>query len=144
MNVLEVKDRVQRLLSDLVGPIEIDRDGDFTFTFESTRVWVAIYDWPEQEQVIVRVQGIPLWEVPGSPALFERVATDALDMRFGALSLFKREDGTYNLNFCHSLLGGTLDPDELKHALLAVAFTADRVDDEYQKEFGGKRWVDFG
>jgi hypothetical protein len=144
MGLLEVKDRVQRLLADLVGTVEIDREGDFMFSYESTRVFVTVSEWSETDLTTVSVLSIPLFEVPGSSELFERIATDARSMRFGTLSLFKREDGAYNVNFHHTLVGDTLDPDELKHAVSAVAYTADHIDDELQKEFGGKRWADLG
>jgi hypothetical protein len=145
MGVLEVKDKVQRMLTGMVGTLEIDPDGDFTFPYESTRVWVSVLPWDGQELTLVRVLSIPLWFIPGSPALFERVAIDANLMRFGALGLHKHEEaGTYNLNFSHTLIGETLDPEELGHAVGAVATTADQLDDEYLAAFGGKRWVDLG
>jgi hypothetical protein len=142
MGMLEVKDRVQRLLTDIVGTVQIDRDGDFTFEYESTRVFVGVHPWEGQDLTIVRVSSIPVWEMKGSPELFERVATEAGKLRFGALSLFKRDDGLYNLNLAHNLIGDTLDPDELKTAVLAVTFTSDDLDDEYSASFGGKRWAD--
>ena len=144
MGVLEVKDRVQRMLSEIVGVVQIDGDGDFTFSYESTRIWVSAYWWEPQELTVVNVYAIPLWNVPGSPEFFERITREAYDMRFGALSLYKREDGLYNVNFRHALVGETLDPEELKTAVLAVAYTADNLDDELQKEFGGQRWADLG
>lgn len=143
MGILEVKDRVQRMLSELIGRIEIDPDGDFTFSFESTRVFVLVRDWEATESVLVTVQAIFLWEVPGSPELFEFVATEAYDYRFGALCLYRREDGNFNANFKHTLIGDTLDPDEFKHALFSVTIAANALDDEMKEKFGGKRWEDF-
>lgn len=137
--MLEVKDRVQRMLVDLVGRVEVDSDGDFTFAFESTRVFVSVEEWIEDLSV-VRVVSIPVWEVPGSPELFQFVATKSF--RFGSLFLFEREDGTFNVNFSHQLIGDTLDPEELNHAVKAVTFTADQLDDEIKGQFGGKRWID--
>lgn len=139
MGMLEVKDRVQRMLVDLVGRVEVDSDGDFTFAFESTRVFVSVEEWID-DLSIVRVVSIPVWEVPGSPELYKYVATKGF--RFGSLRLFEREDGTFNVNFSHQLIGDTLDPEEFNHAVKAVTLTSDKLDDEIRDQFGGKRWID--
>lgn len=142
MGVLEVKDRVQRLLTQQMGRIEIDAEGDYTFAYESTRLHVSVYPWEGPDLTIVSVYSIVLWEVPGSPELFEYIATGAFDYRLGALSLYRRTDGTFNVNFSHRLIGETMDPEELKHTVGAVAVTADELDDEVKNRFGGKRWAD--
>lgn len=137
--MLEVKDRIQRMLVDLVGKVEIDSDSDFTFSFESTRVFVSVEEWVD-DLSIVRVVSIPVWEVPGSADLFKFVATRSF--RFGSLYLFDKEDGTFNVNFSHQMIGDTLDPEEFTHAVKAVTFTANELDDEIKDQFGGKRWID--
>lgn len=142
MGLLEVRDRVQRMLIDIVGPVGLDRDGDFTVDHESVHVWVMVRDWEEGESTTVEIRSIFLWGVAGTPELFEYIATEANTYRFGALGLFKRDDGTYNVSMSHTLLGDTLDPEELKHALLAVTFTVNGLDDELKERFGGDRWED--
>ena len=52
------------------------------------------------------------------------------------------EDGTISLMFRYALLADYLDEDELSTAMWSVIGTADELDDELQKQFGGKRWVD--
>ncbi len=42
----------------------------------------------------------------------------------------------------HTLLGDYLDEEELHNAVGAVVTTADRLDDELQSRFGGKRSED--
>jgi len=130
------------MLTDLVGRVEIDKDGDFTFAHESTRVFVAVRPWNNDTNVVVQFIAVTNCELQGSPELFEHIATQANHYLFGALSLFKREDGMYNANLKHTVLGDTLDPDEFKHGLLCVTATADKIDDEIQKRFGGKRMAD--
>jgi hypothetical protein len=44
--------------------------------------------------------------------------------------------------FRYALLADYLDEDELSTAMWSVIGTADELDDELQKQFGGKRWVD--
>jgi hypothetical protein len=53
------------------------------------------------------------------------------------------DDGrTGILGFEHAILGDHLDAPELHQAVAAVGFTADRLDDELQARFGGKRLAD--
>jgi hypothetical protein len=46
------------------------------------------------------------------------------------------------LRYKYVLLADFLDEDELSTALWAVIYTADELDDELQKQFGGKRYID--
>jgi hypothetical protein len=142
MALHDVKDRVERMLTDFVGMVQLHPDGHYTFDYNSVKVFVTVFDWPEANASCVRVHAVLLWEVPGSAELFEEIATSALNYRFGALSLFKCDDGSYNVNFGHTLLGDTLDPDELRHAVGAVAITADQLDDQLKAKYGGTRWAD--
>jgi len=53
------------------------------------------------------------------------------------------EDGsTARILFKHTLLGDYLDPDEIEAAVILVAFSADDIDDEIAKLFGGTRFSD--
>ena len=53
------------------------------------------------------------------------------------------EDGTSCfVAFDHTLLADYLDPEELVQAVVAVAVTADDVDDTVHDKFGGKRYTD--
>ena len=44
------------------------------------------------------------------------------------------------LGFSQRLLGDYLDEEELTHTVVAIAGTADILDDELQAKFGGKRF----
>ena len=60
------------------------------------------------------------------------------DMRFGAFGI----DDENDIFFKHSILGSTLDRDELKSSVLAVVMTADGCDDEIIRRWGGRRALD--
>lgn len=137
-NVLEVKDRVQRLLVDFVGPVQVDSDGDFTFRMGSARVFIRVVPHGRDAQnTVVSIMSPTNLRVPPSPELFRYVATTGYV--FGDLMAIEREDGVY-VHLSHNLLGDFLDPDELKWAVGAVASTADDVDDEIHDKFGGSRF----
>lgn len=134
--ILVVKEKVQRFLTELFGGIEIDKDGDFTFRHGSTRVWITLQPFRDT-QVVVKVSAIPLLEVTPTPELHEFVATKGT-YAFGHLSVSAPKDGKVALYFSHSLLGDYLDPEEFKVAVFMVASIAEHLDDELKKHFGGR------
>jgi hypothetical protein len=136
-DVAATRDRVQRMLADLFGRIEVDRDGDFTFRHGSTRVFISVGE-AFGEHTVVNVRAITNLRVPASPELFHYVATDN-HYTLGALRAHEGDEGVL-ISFRQTILGDTLDPDELQTAVLAVAFTADDVDDQIQQRFGGARF----
>lgn len=139
-NVLEVKDKVQRWLTEFLSRIEVDRDGNFTFQHGTSRVFVSVRDWAE-DHVVVRVYAPTNFDVPPSPELFRFVATNADSRIFGRLSATERDTGVM-IAFDHVLLGDTLDPDELRLAVIAVAGTAEGIDKEIRDKFGGRVFYD--
>jgi hypothetical protein len=60
------------------------------------------------------------------------------DFRFGAFGLDKDND----IFFEHSIVGSTMDKEELRASVMAVVTTADRFDDEIQRKWGGRRMTD--
>lgn len=136
---LEVKERVQQYLTDFIGAVEVDSDGDFTFPYGSTRVYVSVSDWLEN-RTAVRVYCFTNFNVPISRKLERYVATQAY--KFGAPRLRYNDDGTASVIFEYTVLGDHLDPDELRNAVTAVSVIGDELDDEIMDRFGGERWVD--
>lgn len=134
-DVLTVKDKVQRYLTDLVGRIEIDSDGDFTFRHGSARMFVSVGAIGKDNTVVAL--NVPLTlRVRPSAELFHFIATNADRYVFGHLSASERDDGVLVM-YSHSLLGDYLDAEELKWAVGAMATTADDLDNEIRDKFGG-------
>ena len=136
MNIVETRDRVRYILTDLLGTVEVDRDGEFSFRHDSARIFVGVR--PFDEGTVVEVRAYTNIGVPPSPELFEYVALNANAYVFGHLGAFEDGEGEIVVIFSHRLLGDYLDPEELKVAVAAVASTADEVDDEIQERFGGR------
>jgi hypothetical protein len=128
---------VQRMLTDLLGRVEVDADGDFSFRVESARVFIGVVPFPEKDTTIVNVFSHTNIDVPPTPELFRHIAVESDEWLFGHLGATE-EDGAVTVTFSHRLLGGFLDPEELEIAVLAVATTANRIDDEIQRRFGGR------
>ncbi len=136
VNVLEVKDRVQRYLAEVIGTVQIDKEGDFNFRHGSSQVYVRIKEWSDDSTIVYILSPVCM-EVPPSPELFQYIATNSDSYIFGHLSAQEKDDGVMVM-LTHNLLGEFLDQDELKWALYAIAKTADEIDDEIKEKFGGK------
>lgn len=132
--LLETKDKVQRLLTELLNNVQIDKDGRFHFRHESSHVFVRVREW--NENTLVDVFAPTNFSVPTSPELFKYLALNSDSYVFGHFGALETEKGV-NIIFTHTLLGDTLDPDELKWAVFGVAASADKVDDEIRTKFGG-------
>lgn len=133
--VAVVKEKVQRYLLEVLNTVSIDRDGDFTFRHGSTQLFISVQPFGDSS-ASVRIVAPIISEAPASPELFKFIACEG-SYRFGHLAC-QEQDGKVSILFNHSLLGDFLDPDELKLAVFLMARTADELDDEIVKKFGGR------
>ena len=151
-NYLVVKDKVQRFAKEVFNQVLIDDDGDLVIPYESTRVFISVgekevsadildfYNEHQLSHTSVEVWAPVIVDVKPTAALFEWVARDGQDYNYGGFRVLDYGDSkNVQLQFRVSLPGDSLDPGELKDALLAVALTADDMDDDLKKLFGGKR-----
>ena len=138
--LLLLKDKVQRYLTDLAGMIQIAPNGMFTLQMGSARVFIDCTAWRQTGKTLVSVQSPVLIDCVPSAELYEHIATHANDYLFGHLSADPQTDGSVIVMFTHTLLGDYLDPDELKTAVLGVLSTVDQIDEDMKARFGGKRF----
>jgi hypothetical protein len=147
MAVDVVTAKVQRMLVAEFSDVRLTKDGGFSLPMGSTTVFVEIKEWTKDQDGNDRSL-VYLWsplgrDVPISPELFEWAATDGRSKWFGGVAVQKHDDGkTAFVSYDHTLLGTTLDPDELTTAVQMVGWTADDLDDVVTTKFGGKRYSD--
>jgi len=152
-NLLVVKDKVQRYSRELYSDVRIDSDGDLRIPFEDTdvfiRVWERSFDSADQEKffdenqlskVLVNVWTYVLVDLPGSVDFFKWVAIQGQDFIIGHCVLVAADenDSSFRLIYANQIAGDTLDPGELKEALLAVEGTAADLMQQLKPKFGGK------
>jgi hypothetical protein len=142
----QVKNKVLRMLSSQFD-VRTDSDGDIVIKHESAICWVGATQWNnnnEGRDIVVTVTAPVLWEVKRSPKLFEYVATKGQKYMIGRMACNDHKDdlSLTNLFFEYNLLADNLDEPELINATLLILSTANNLDDELQKEFGGKRTSD--
>ena len=138
-DLLELRERVRYVLTDKLGSVEVDRDGDFSFPFESTRVFISVR--PFGAGAVIAIDAPVVFGAEPGPDLYEWVATHANDYVIGHLGCELQEEGALVL-VSHRLFGQFLNPEELLAAVAAVAATADKLDDELKARFGGERFAD--
>jgi hypothetical protein len=138
-DVIAVKDKVHRYITEVVGSVQIDSDGDFTFRTGSSQMWISVSKVERSgsyaEFVAVKVFANTNNRVPASPALYEYVATEGR-YRIGALRCVRKDDGV-RVWLEHTLMGTFLDPAELYVTINYIGEIADWVDDEIRRKFGG-------
>ena len=139
MDVVEqLREKVRGFLAEIVGAeaVGVDAQGSFSFQCGSTQVFVRVGE--DHSRTFVTVEAPVIIEAEPTEALYKYVATNNR-YRFGHFKAFEH-DGACSISFAHTLLGDYLDSEELKSAVAAVALIADRVDDELQDLFGGRRY----
>ncbi len=142
--------KVQRLLT---GPmnLRIQLMGEtigVSFTDSSTQVHIRIVDWGKNKdgepRTLVRITSPILRNVKPTPELYQYLAREAPQLWFGHVEVYDDAEnkGMLFMAMVHTLLGDFLDEEELRAAMFGVLGSADEIDDQLQKRFGGKRWVD--
>ncbi len=133
----ELREHVSGLLRATLGGHEVDAFGNITFTHEDARVFVTVAGSPVGPQV--GIFSVTNLDVPFSADLGHFLLTINHTLGFGAFSYEPEHQAVW---LRHTLLGGTLDLPELQTAVVAVATTAARLDDEIRERFGGRTFQD--
>lgn len=150
-NYLVVKDKVQRFAKQLFNIVELNDDGSLSVPYESTHVFIEVFDMTSDDAdfnafrrdndlsfTTVSVWAMVLMDVKPNNELYKWVAIDGQDYMLGGFKLVVLDDGLVNIVYRTALSGDNLDAGELKGALLAVATSADEMDETLKSRFGGK------
>lgn len=140
-DVAATRAKVQQYLTRNFSEVTVDSDGDYSLRKGSTRIFVSTRTHDDNDWTWVTLQVPLLLHVEETPAVFEYVALHSDDYIFGHLSA-TRSGEDLSIFFTHSLLGDYLDEDELVRAVGGMLFVADEIDDELEKQFGGRRFHD--
>jgi hypothetical protein len=138
--VPQARQRVRETLAGSFDDVEFDDDGNASFRYGSAHVFVTVEEFDEDSSVVVLRAPI-VTGAQATPELYKYVATEAAGQGFGHLTVTEDGDGA-TIHFTHTLLGDYLDDMELRVAAVAVAFTADDLDDKLVAQFGGRLYHD--
>lgn len=129
-------DRVQSMLMEMFGRIEMVNEGIFTFPVGSARLFIRPLQVSD-DITAVNIYAVTNLDVPSSSDVFRLVATHADASLFGHL-LAIEEGGSVTVVLAHRLLGNFLDKMEFEAAVQVVAEAADEIDDEVKEKCGGR------
>ena len=144
---MEFKSDAQKNVYEKVKGLMTELHGESTTVVEdkpifwvqngSASVQVAIFPWGDDDATVC----VRSWVVTGADVnadLGKYLLRENADMRFGAFGV--DQDG--DITFEHAIVGSTVDKNELRASIRAVAVTADKYDDEIVSKYGGERSLD--
>lgn len=137
----QLRNKLQKMLIELNGGIEIDRDGDFTITGDSAHLFIREHEFTvgEEKRYVIRFFCPLTRNVAVTPDLTLYVATEGAKFRFGHICLILNDDEkTGGLYFEYSIFANDLDISEVDNAIRCVLFTSAKLDTELHAKFGGE------
>jgi hypothetical protein len=139
-SVDEVRSKVQRILQNKGLHIELKGE-EFWVPYQTTRCRISVR--PFGDKTVVDLAAVVIGEVKVTSKLKEYIGERSAHFVLGNIALLHidgQKDGI--VIFRHAILGDFLDEDELMTSLAAVVTTADELDEQLQKMFGGRRAID--
>lgn len=143
----DVRAKVHEWASQLFRGVELLDSGTiFVPGFGSTALFIEVDDVFEGRHLRVLVDAPVLVDVPLTDDLFQYIGAKSNDFVFGAFTVRMDYDGAQQgiLCFRQTLLGDAIDKIELEVATKVVALTADDLDDNLKRRFGGRRFDERG
>jgi len=130
-------EKTRDYLHSLFGEVNVRVVGD-TFVLQegSTFVYARALAIGKNKSV-VEVFSYVAVGVPVTPELTRFLLAHNLKLILGAFGLAIEENGTGSIILSHSILGDSMDRDELYGSVSAVARVADDLDDRIVGSFGG-------
>lgn len=145
----EARAKVMKILTEGMDlNITVGKEDRLSVRFSDTSTAVFFhfsqqdFEGKAPSQAFVHITAPMLSGIKPSEELYKWVAINGTGFRIGCVEAFEEEGGTVFLRYKYVLLADFLDEDELSTAMWTVLATADDLDDELQKEFGGKRMID--
>lgn len=133
-------EKTATMLKDLFGEM-VHTDADdpvFMLPLGSTVAQINVIPWGKDDATVC-TRAIVAVGSEISLDLCSHLLHRNSELRFGAFGLDK-DDWVF---FEHTIVGSTLDKEELKASVLAVVSTADQSDEEIIKRWGGQRMEDW-
>jgi hypothetical protein len=136
-NTEQLRQRLETMLESFLGTDDLvtDSEGDYPVRAGSAKYYIRLSD--ETEPAVVHVYAHILVGVPASEKLYETLNSVNSFIKFGRM--FHQGDAVL---VSTELLADTLDLEELTESCRSIAELADRYDDLFKSEFGGRTYED--
>ncbi len=138
----KVYEKTRQFLFELFGEVNVTLIED-TFALQegSTFVYVRVAVIGER-QACVEIFSYVVIEIEVTEELMCYLLTYNLKLVLGAFGLSVDDGGKGTIVLTHTILGDTMDKEELYASVSAIARVADDLDDQIVKAFGGKTSFD--
>lgn len=138
----KVYQQVRQFLFEIFGEINVTLIED-TFALQegSTFVYVRVSPLSEK-QTCVEIFSYVVIDIEVTEALMCYLLSYNLKLVLGAFGLSMNESGKGTIVLTHTILGDTMQKEELYASVSAIARVADNLDDQIVKSFGGKTALD--
>jgi hypothetical protein len=106
--------------------------------YKTTRGFVSVHT--QRKRILVKVDAVVGFDVPDSSKMLEYVGRTSGEYLFGHLAVLPDPEsaGKNMVLFTYTLLANELDEEELTNAVAAVVATAEKLDNGFVKDFGGR------
>lgn len=133
-----VRSKAQRILSNKLGRVEVDRDGDFIVRYNSAVAFISVMEG-FGDGSIIQIECPLITGVKITNELCRWVAVEGQHFKLGSCRLSPDEDGKTGIVIFHySMTADDLDESELMNGVAATIYSSDRLDNELQEKFGGE------
>jgi len=137
--VASLRTKIEQYLREMAGGYQVTQDGSYSLRHGTTRLVIKPAGMEGTERTMVNIFAFVTINVNVTNDLFKYLNDINKEINFG--KFFVLDD--QKLVICqHSLVGGTLDKDELIVGIAAVALLADKYDEKIVEKFGGQRCID--
>ena len=139
-NVDSVRQKVQRILTQKLGPVRVDEDGDFIVEYESARMLIEVCEGLGDDGVIVQFRCPLVHGVKLTNEVYKWVATKGQSRRIGALRVIESDKtpGVGMIANEQCIIADDLDESELMANVVVLLRDSARLDTELQSMFGGE------
>ncbi|HVG20108.1 MAG TPA: hypothetical protein VNI02_13740 [Blastocatellia bacterium] len=137
-----VYEKTRDFLHTLFGEVNVKTmDGTFVLQEGSTFVYVRTFPIGDKKSC-VEVFSYVAVDVEVTEELMRYLLTYNLRLMLGAFALSPSEGGKGAVLLSHTILGDSMDREELYASVTAIARVADDLDDQIVASFGGKTALD--
>lgn len=139
-NVDSVRQKVQRILTQKLGPVRVDEDGDFFVEYESARMLIEVCEGLGDDGVVVQFRCPLVDGVKLTNEVYKWVATKGQSRRIGALRVIESDKtpGVGVIANEQCIIADDLDESELMANVVVLLRDSARLDTELQSMFGGE------
>ncbi len=135
----ECYEKIAPWMKELFGDFCVAREDApvFGVMVESALAQVGVSPW-STDRATITTRSYVVTEVELTPDLMSFLLHENDRMRFGAFGVDKDD----NIFFEHTILGDSVDKEELKSSVTAVSLIANHYDDRIVERWGGQRMIE--